>query len=88
MKNCEDTGNEHEPVNKAIMELTITLHSSMKFRNVVLRGVPIKVPKHLLEGFHSVLENWQVNNSPKKSTCCAAQRNTLNPLTKLKSVVL
>ena len=54
------------PVNKVIMELKITLHSSTKFRNVVLWGVPIKVPKRLLEGFHSVLENWQVNNSPQK----------------------
>ena len=54
-------------VNKVIMELKITLHSSTKFRNVVLWGVPIKVPKRLLECLHSVLKNGQVNNSPQKN---------------------
>ena len=65
------------PVNKVIMELKITLHSSTKFRNVVLWGVPIKVPKRLLEGLHSVLENGQVNNFPQKNPHAALPKEIL-----------
>ena len=60
------------PVNKVIMELKITLHSSTKFRNIVLWRVSIKVAKSLLEFFHSILDNGQIKHSPQSSTCYTA----------------